>query len=71
MGFTQLTVKSHAELCFKKNNTQKEILDFSLWHVFLKISPYVIDLNDTIESLGTGALHGVLDRVVDVVLKHV
>lgn len=30
-----------------------------------------MDLNDTIESLGTGALHAVLDRVVDVVLKHV
>lgn len=55
----------------KKNSTQKEILDFSPWRIFLKISPYVMDLNDTIESLGTGALHAVLDRVVDVVLKHV
>lgn len=52
-----------------KNSTQKEILDFSLWHIFLKISPSVIDLNDTIETFGTGALRAVRDSVVDVVLK--
>lgn len=45
----------------KKNGTQKEILDFSLWHIFLKmISPYMILLNDAIETLGTRALHAVL-----------